>query len=593
MGFNVSFSKRNNERFYLPGQEIRIARGVVSSRSFTSEGDNVATCRNRTWIAMLLFAACYCILGARVTYVCLGNGINIDTALVDPLAQDEDVIHFKNPVKRADIMDRNGEIIATSLPTVNLFANTKLVKHPQDVAEKLNEIFPEISYERLFELLSRKKSFVYLKRNLSPAQQSQVNALGVPGLEFENCEKRVYPHKNLFAHVLGNTSVDNKGVSGLESYMDERLTTSTKPIKLSVDLGIQNTIREELEAGVEHFKAEGAAAILMNVNTGQIVAMVSVPDFNPNESLKVADRAMFNFATKGVYEAGSVFKVFNTAMCLDSGKIDVNSRFDTSKPVYFGRYRVSDPHGSHKMLTPEDILVESSNIGSTLEIMQVGKQYQREFFQKINMDKTLSDFEVTETSKPLFLSEKRWSDHSMATISYGYGISTTPLHIITAFSAIVNGGVYHEPTLLAESKREGRRVVSENTSEKMRELLRAVVVRGTGRRANVEGYQVFGKTGTADKLVNGKYDHKKSISTFISGFPASNPKYALLVVFDDPKGLKETFNHTEAGWNAVPITKNIITAVAPQLNIKADFDLEKQKSIVDAAYKKEISLKNR
>ena len=478
MGFNVSFSKRNNERFYLPGQEIRIARGVVSSRSFTSEGDNVATCRNRTWIAMLLFAACYCILGARVTYVCLGNGINIDTALVDPLAQDEDVIHFKNPVKRADIMDRNGEIIATSLPTVNLFANTKLVKHPQDVAEKLNEIFPEISYERLFELLSRKKSFVYLKRNLSPAQQSQVNALGVPGLEFENCEKRVYPHKNLFAHVLGNTSVDNKGVSGLESYMDERLTTSTKPIKLSVDLGIQNTIREELEAGVEHFKAEGAAAILMNVNTGQIVAMVSVPDFNPNESLKVADRAMFNFATKGVYEAGSVFKVFNTAMCLDSGKIDVNSRFDTSKPVYFGRYRVSDPHGSHKMLTPEDILVESSNIGSTLEIMQVGKQYQREFFQKINMDKTLSDFEVTETSKPLFLSEKRWSDHSMATISYGYGISTTPLHIITAFSAIVNGGVYHEPTLLAESKREGRRVVSENTSEKMRELFLALRAQG-------------------------------------------------------------------------------------------------------------------
>ena len=410
--------------------------------------------------------------------------------------------------------------------------------------------------------------------------------MGVPGLEFENCEKRIYPHENLFAHILGNTNVDNQGISGLESFMDDRLTTSTKPVKLSVDMGIQNTIREELKAGMEHFKAEGAAAILMNVNTGQIVAMTSVPDFNPNDNIKVADRAMFNFATKGVYEAGSVFKVFNTAMCLDSGKIDVNSRFDTSKPVYFGRYRVSDPHGSHKMLTPEDILVESSNIGSTLEVMQVGKQYQRAFFQKINMDKSLSDFEVTETAKPLFLSEKRWSEHSMATISYGYGISTTPLHIISAFSAIVNGGIYHEPTLLAETKDNGRRVVSQQTSEKMRTLLRAVVVRGTGRRANVEGYQVFGKTGTADKLVNGRYDHKKSISTFISGFPASNPKYALLVVFDDPKGLKETFNHTEAGWNAVPTTKNIITAVAPQLNIKVDFDLEKQKSIVDAAYKK-------
>ncbi len=587
MEFNVSFSKRKNaERFYLPGQEIKFSHGIISQKNFTAEGDSVSMCRSRIWLILAAFAVFYAILGLRVTCVCLGNGINIDAALVDNNTAEENILHLKNPVKRADIMDRNGEIIATSLPTVNLSAKPTLIKNPEEVAAKLSAIFPDVTYERFVDLLSRKKKFVYLKRNLSPAQQSQVNALGVPGLEFENCEKRIYPHENLFAHILGNTNVDNQGISGLESFMDDRLTTSTKPVKLSVDMGIQNTIREELKAGMEHFKAEGAAAILMNVNTGQIVAMTSVPDFNPNDNIKVADRAMFNFATKGVYEAGSVFKVFNTAMCLDSGKIDVNSRFDTSKPVYFGRYRVSDPHGSHKMLTPEDILVESSNIGSTLEVMQVGKQYQRAFFQKINMDKSLSDFEVTETAKPLFLSEKRWSEHSMATISYGYGISTTPLHIISAFSAIVNGGIYHEPTLLAEIKDNGRRVVSQQTSEKMRTLLRAVVVRGTGRRANVEGYQVFGKTGTADKLVNGRYDHKKSISTFISGFPASNPKYALLVVFDDPKGLKETFNHTEAGWNAVPTTKNIITAVAPQLNIKVDFDLEKQKSIVDAAYKK-------
>lgn len=587
MEFNVSFSKRKNaERFYLPGQEIKFSHGIISQKNFTAEGDSVSMCRSRIWLILAAFAVFYTILGLRVTCVCLGNGINIDAALVDNNTAEENILHLKNPVKRADIMDRNGEIIATSLPTVNLSAKPTLIKNPEEVAAKLSAIFPDVTYERFVDLLSRNKKFVYLKRNLSPAQQSQVNALGVPGLEFENCEKRIYPHENLFAHILGNTNVDNQGISGLESFMDDRLTTSTKPVKLSVDMGIQNTIREELKAGMEHFKAEGAAAILMNVNTGQIVAMTSVPDFNPNDNIKVADRAMFNFATKGVYEAGSVFKVFNTAMCLDSGKIDVNSRFDTSKPVYFGRYRVSDPHGSHKMLTPEDILVESSNIGSTLEVMQVGKQYQRAFFQKINMDKSLSDFEVTETAKPLFLSEKRWSEHSMATISYGYGISTTPLHIISAFSAIVNGGIYHEPTLLAETKDNGRRVVSQQTSEKMRTLLRAVVVRGTGRRANVEGYQVFGKTGTADKLVNGRYDHKKSISTFISGFPASNPKYALLVVFDDPKGLKETFNHTEAGWNAVPTTKNIITAVAPQLNIKVDFDLEKQKSIVDAAYKK-------
>jgi cell division protein FtsI (penicillin-binding protein 3) len=536
--------------------------------------------------ALFCFVLIYAVLCLRVSYVCLGHGINIDTAITTNEFADEDIIRFKNPVKRADILDRNGEIIATSLPTVNLYANTKQIKNTQDVAEKLNFIFPDVSYETFLAKLQKRGAFIYLKRNLSPAQQLQVNNLGIPGLEFENCEKRIYPHKNLFAHVLGNTNVDNEGISGVEKAMDERLTTSTKPLSLSLDLGIQNTIRDALIEGVKQFNAEGAAAILMEAKTGQVVALVSVPDFDPNENLKVEDRAMFNFATKGVYEAGSVFKVFNTALCLESGKVKVTDRFDTSHPVFFGKAKVTDPHGSHKMLTPEDILVESSNIGSTLEILKVGKKFQREFFQSINMDKKLADFELPEVAKPLFLSESRWSNHTMATISYGYGISTTPLHIVSAFSAVINGGMYHEPSLVYHKPHEGKRVVSEKTSENMRTLLRAVVTRGTGRRANVEGYQVMGKTGTADKLENGHYNHKKSISSFVSGFPESNPQYTLIVVMDDPKASKETFGYTTAGWNAVPITKNIISAVAPQLNVKADFDLDRQKSIVNAAYKR-------
>jgi len=584
MAFNVSFSKRKQENFYRPGQEIKISRRAISAKSYTTESDNVLTCRNRIFFAMCCFATIYLALCLRVSYVCLGNGINIDTAISEQ--NDEDVIHFKNPVKRADILDRNGEIIATSLPTVNLYANTKQVRNPQDVAEKLNYIFPDVTYERFLSLLERKGAFIYLKRNLSPSQQAQVNALGIPGLEFENCEKRIYPHKNLFAHILGNTNVDNEGISGLEKYMNERLTTSTKPLTLSVDLGVQNTIRDELVAGVKQFNAEGAAAILMDVKTGRVVALSSVPDYDPNENIKVGERAMFNFATKGIYEAGSVFKVFNTALSLESGKVKVTDRFDTSHAVYVGRLRVTDPHGSHGYLTPADILAESSNIGSTLEVMQVGKKYQREFLQSINMDKELTEFELPEIAKPQFLSEKRWGDVSMATISYGYGISSTPLHIITAFSAVVNGGMYHQPTLLEDTKHKGKRVVSQKTSDSMRELLRAVVSRGTGKRANVEGYQVIGKTGTADKLENGRYNHKKSMATFISAFPESDPKYALIVVMDDPKASKETFGFTTAGWNAVPVSKNIITAIAPQLNVKADFDLEKQKSIVDAAYKK-------
>ena len=588
MALKVNFSKRNKERFYLPGQEIRISRGIVSQRNYTTESDNVLTCKNRTIFALICFAAIYCVLALRVTYVCLSGGINIDTAIAGDNLGNREFIRLKNPVKRADILDRNGEIIATSLPTVNLHANTKKIKNPKEVAEKLSYIFPEIPYERLVALLSRKSTFTYIKRGLSPAQQSQVNALGIPEFEFENCETRIYPHNNLFSHVLGKTDIDNIGIVGLEKYMNERLTTSTKPLQVSLDLGIQNTIREELEAGVKQFSADGAAAILMDVNSGQVLSLVSLPDFNPNENLKPDDSSMFNFATKGVYEAGSVFKVFNTALCLESGKIDINDKFDTTKAIYFGRHKISDPHGSHSWLTPEDILVESSNVGSVQEILRVGKKYQRHFLQEINLDKELNEFELAEKARPLFNSEKRWNDDMMATISYGYSVSATPLHIITAFSAVVNGGIYRQPTLLYEpARREEKRIVSVDTSEKMRSLLRAVVVRGTGRRSNVEGYEVMGKTGTADKLLpTGGYDHKKSMSTFLSGFPASNPQYALLVVMDNPKGSKETYGHTEAGWNAVPISKNIISAIAPQLNVKADFDLEKQKSIVDAAYKR-------
>lgn len=583
MGLKVSFSKRQNGTFYLPGQEIKIARGTISSKNYTTENDNVMTCRLRTIFALFCFAAAYVLLGVRVSYVCLESGINIDAAISD--ISDADVMRFKNPVKRADILDRNGEIIATSLPTVNLSANTKKIKNIEDVAEKLNYIFPEIPYDTFLKKLSRRSAFIYLKRNLSPAQQVEVNNLGIPGLEFENCEQRIYPHKNLFAHVLGSTNIDNVGTAGLEKYMDERLTKSTKPLRLTLDLGVQNKIRDELIAGVKQFNAEGAAAILMDVKSGKVIALTSVPDYDPNENNKIGEREMFNFATKGIYEAGSVFKVFNTALSLESGKVKPTDRFDTSHAVVVGRKKITDPHGSHGYLTPEDILVESSNIGSTLEILRVGKKFQRKFLQSINMDKPLSEFELPEIAKPHFLSENRWGDVSMATISYGYGINSTPLHIITAFSSVINGGLYRQPTLLEDSKHKAKRVVSKQTSESMRKFLRAVVVRGTGRRANVEGYQVIGKTGTADKLEDGRYNHKKSMSTFISAFPESDPKYALIVVMDDPKASKETYGYTTAGWNAVPISKNIISAVAPQLNVRADFDLEKQKSIVDAAYK--------
>ena len=306
MSFNVNFSKRKVDKFYLPGQEIRISRGSFASKGFTTENDNVSVCRQRTVFALFCFVFAYIILGAKLSYVCLGNGINIDTAITDQ--NDPDVIRFKNPVKRADILDRNGEIIATSLPTVNLYANTKQIKHPKDVAEKLNFIFPEISYDRFMQLLRRRGAFIYLKRNLSPQQQLQVNNLGIPGLEFENCEKRIYPHKNLFAHVLGNTDVDNVGIAGIEKSMNERLTSSTKPLYLSLDIGVQNTIRKELLEGVKKFNAAGAAAILMDAKTGRIVALTSVPDFDPNQNLSINLFMLFNNFSNEFY---CILRIFN------------------------------------------------------------------------------------------------------------------------------------------------------------------------------------------------------------------------------------------------------------------------------------------
>lgn len=584
MRFNVNLSKRNTEHYYLPGQEIRISRGILSKKSILLNNDSLSVCRNRIGLSLLVFITLYSLLAIRVSYVCLKNGVNFDTAISEKIVDNENAIEINIPVKRADILDRNGEIIATSLPTVNLYTNPRLIKNPEDTASQLNNIFPELDYESLKEKLSSKRRFVYIKRNLSPTQQAAVNALGIPMLEFEEGEKRIYPHNNLFSHILGHTNIDNKGIAGLEKFLDERLTNSTKAVQLSVDIGIQNTIREELIAGVEKYKASRASAILMDVNNGNIIALSTYPDYNPNSSINTNSEEAFNFATNGVYEAGSVFKVFNTALCIDSGKVDINEKFDTAKPIYFGRHSVRDPHGSHKKLTPEDILVESSNIGSTLEIMKVGKEEQRAFLQKINMNKALSDLELSEKATPLFLDEKRWSDHLMATVSYGYGISATPLHIITAFSSIVNGGNYYNPTLIYDNQTSPTKVISEQTSKKMRKMLRAVVERGTAKQANIIGYEVMGKTGSANKIVNGKYDNKQAFSTFISGFPASNPKYALLIVLDNPQGIKETHGFTTAGWNAVPIAGNIISSVAPQLNIKADFDLETQKNIVNAAY---------
>lgn len=574
------FSRNRGGSFYLPGQEIKIDKSIAFN-VLTCEKDPLSTCKARMLVAVLAFMFAYLVITIRLFNVCISGDYVQKKAVEDSNLQ----AFSSSPIKRADILDRNGIIVATSLPTVNLFANPKKVLNPQKAAIELNKILPDLRYEDLLHKLTRRGSFVYLKRNLTPSQQYQINALGIPGLEFENGEKRIYPHKNLFAHVLGNTNIDNTGISGVEKKLDERLTESDIALQMTIDVGIQDTIREHLAEAVKKFSAQGAAAILMDINTSEIISLVSLPDFDPNDSQNINSNVMFNMATKGVYEPGSVLKIFNTAMSLDSGKVRVADKFDATQPLKLKYNVIKDYRGENRWLSVPEILIYSSNIGSARMAFAAGSDTQQEFMKKIGFFDELP-IEVPERGKPLV--PKRWGEGTVATVAFGYGLAVSPLHVITAFSGVINGGIYHNPTLLKRQHRDpGRRIVSKQTSKSMRELLRLVVVEGSGKRANVKGYEVAGKTGTANKLSeNGKYVDKKVRTTFVSAFPISNPKYALLVMMDEPKATKETWGFVTSGWNTVPTAGKIIEAIAPQLNIKANYDLDELRNtrIIEASY---------
>ena len=569
---------KKKDKFYLPGEEIKVNR---TFSNYNIEKDPLASCKTRVAVAVLALAAVYSLIAIRTFMVCW-SGYNPQKN--DNVEEELPQIQIENPITRADIIDRNGTIIATSLPTVNLYAKPKLVKNKEYVAVRLSELIPDMTYEEILAKLDNRRRFSYIKRNLSLAQRYQIYALGIEGLGFEDVEKRVYPHKNLFSHILGKTDIDNTGISGIEKELNERLTTSDVPLKLSIDAGVQDTIRNKLSAAIEKFNAIGGSAILMDVNTGEIISMISLPDFDPNLGAAPEERAQFNFPTKGLYEPGSVLKIFNAAMGLESGKIHLADKFDATKPLKLRYNTIKDYRGENRWLDLQEILIHSSNIGSAQIALKVGKKTQRKFLRSLGLFSPIKDFEVTEKAAPSV--PRRWGEETTATVAYGYGISVTPLHLSSAFAAVVNGGTYRTPTLIRhEEGREGKKVMSERTSQQMRQLLRGVVIKGSGKRANVAGYEVAGKTGTAQKLVNGKYIDKKVMTSFMATFPVSNPKYALFLMMDEPKASKETFGFATSGWNTVPTAGEIITAIAPQLNVKANYDIDdKRAKMIEASY---------
>jgi cell division protein FtsI (penicillin-binding protein 3) len=470
------------------------------------------------------------------------------------------------PASRADIVDRNGVLLASSLATASLHADPKLIINPVEATQKLVSVLAGLDYNDTLAKLKSDKRFVWIRRNLNPREHYEVNRLGIPGIYFQREERRVYPTANLTAHVVGFTGVDNSGLMGIEQSFDKQLRASTDPVQLSIDVRLQHIVKRELQVAVDEFEGLGGAGMVVDVKTGEILAMVSLPDFDPHAPTS-DENARFNRNTLGVYEMGSTFKIFNSALALDSGKIHMGDSFDATKSIRVGRFSISDSHGKNRWLTVPEIFKYSSNIGSVRMALEVGTTAQRSLMDKFGLLKR-SPIEIPEVGAPMV--PHPWRDISTMTIAFGHGLSVSPVQMAAAASAAINGGVLHPATLLKrapEAEIPGARVISPQTSDQIRRLMRLVVTEGTGSGAAAPGYLVGGKTGTAEKTNGHGYAKKALLSSFIAAFPINDPRYLVMVMIDEPKGNKRTFGYATAGWVAAPLAGRIVKQIGPLMGI--------------------------
>lgn len=498
-----------------------------------------------------------------------------------------------NPIigQRADITDRNGRILATNLDTHALYAHPRDMIDPLYAAAELVKIFPELEEERLVKDFTGDRKFVWIRKQISPEQMQAVHDIGSPGLLFGPREMRLYPNGAIAAHILGGASYGREGVAsaevigvaGVERRFDERLrdpAAEGEPLALSIDLTVQAAAEEVLAGGMSIMNAKGAASVLMDVHTGEIISMVSLPDFDPNNRPQVlttgdqSDSPLFNRAVQGVYELGSTFKIFAVAQAMELGLLNQNTMIDTKGPLQWGRHKIRDFHDYGAQLSATDIIVKSSNIGTARIAMQIGGERQQDFLDSLGfMKATPVELSEAPSGKPLL--PRQWSEISTMTISYGHGLSSSPLHLAAGYASLLNGGTKVLPTLIRrDAPQYGPRIVSESVSERARDMLRQVVTRGTASFGEVAGYEVGGKTGTADKPKErgGGYYKDKTISTFASVFPANDPKYVLIVTFDEPSENSGDKPRRTAGWTAVPVAAEMIRRTAPLLGLRPQVD---------------------
>jgi cell division protein FtsI (penicillin-binding protein 3) len=485
---------------------------------------------------------------------------------------------------RGEITDRNGNLLAANLPAFSLYANPREIKYPAAVARDLAKIFPDMTAEGLGKRLATASSFVWVKRPITPRQKQAVLDLGYPGLKFGSRTMRVYPAGRAAAHIVGGVRAENEdvryaelvGSGGAEGFFDERLRDPARvgtPLALSIDLTVQSALREVLAAGVKKLSAIGGVGVLMDVRTGELLALVSLPDFDPNQSparftgpAELSPR--FNRAAQGRYELGSMFKVLTAALALDTAVAKADTMIETVGPILFGRQKIRDLHKLPPQMTLTDIIVRSSNVGAARLALRVGTPRMKDYFKRLGLFEPTS-LELSEARRAKPLLPPKWTDLSTMTISFGHGISVSPVHLAAAYATLANGGRRTRPTLIKGGAEPGERVFSTETALTMMQVIREVVSRGTGRRTDLPGYEVGGKTGTADKYrPGGGYYKDKVISSFASVFPTSDPKYVLLISLDEPVDRSSRYISREASRTAVPVTAAAIQRIAPLLGLR-------------------------
>ena len=560
----------------------RLIRSLLYGRNV----DRAEKARVRVGLAMLAFAAIYAVIGARLVMFAIGGDSHgaRRTAGQDAIA-----------TARPDIVDRNGEILATDVKAPSLFGEPRRIIDKDEAIELLTATLPDLDTLEVRERFSGRKGFVWLKREITPQQQLEIHRLGIPGIGFLRENKRVYPTGNEVAHLIGLVNIDNQGIAGMEKWLDNngladlhRAGFATdrlqRPVELSVDLRVEHALRDELLKAKEKFHAKAASGLVSNVRTGEIVAMVSVPDFDPNNPKEAHDPDRINRLTTGVYEMGSTFKAFTLAMALDSGKVDLNSMWDARGPLHYGKFAIHDDHPLGRMINMKEVFYYSSNVGAARIALSQGVEAHRAFLHKLGQLERLRT-ELPESASPLV--PKHWGELNTVTIAFGHGIAVAPLQAVMGIDALVNGGYLIPPTFLKRTEEEAmavaRRVIKPETSEKMRFLMRLNAEVGTAKKADVRGYYIGGKTGTAEKVINGHYARKRVLNAFTAILPADNPRYQLLIMLDEPQPLKETAGHITSGWNAVPTGGNVIARIAPLLGVEPRFDLPPSDRLILAA----------